>query len=362
MTESENAGAQRLDSHIEKLSQTGGITKEQAAGLTSEARVGGGFDFIVRIGADGSASWRGQTIGREAWSRMKDYAGQSGLLDLWSRVADASKRYASATGESEMKSLEESFGSNLTRMRRFSEQEAVSRREAESWSTQAAEVRANARSIESELGQPFFAWLAAQKGADGREIGAAGAMRLASPQTTEDAEVLRAYAAAFIARALSRREEGPEPAPDRAEYERARDGLRERGRDGRRPGKKGRASVRERAQAARGALRCRAAQAGRAANEGARRSRPNWTSGRRDVWPAQAWRENPSIPGATKVEAETEKPLGEHVVRDLPVVGEWLGGTLYGTARNAAPGQDEKKESKGRGGGSAFSGDQVMGP
>ena len=119
VTESENRGAQSLETHLEKLSQAGGITKEQAAGLTSEARMGGGFDFIVRIGADGSANWRGQTISREAWNRMTDYAGQSGLLDMWSRVADASRRYASASGESEMKSLEESLGANLTRMRRF---------------------------------------------------------------------------------------------------------------------------------------------------------------------------------------------------------------------------------------------------
>ena len=363
VTESENAGAQRLDSHIEKLSQTGGITKEQAAGLTSEARVGGGFDFIVRIGADGSASWRGQTIGREAWSRMKDYAGQSGLLDLWSRVADASKRYASATGESEMKSLEESFGSNLTRMRRFSEQEAVSRREAENWSTQAAEVRANARSIESELGQPFFAWLTAQKGADGREIGAAGAMRLASPQTTEDAEVLRAYAAAFIAERFPAGE-GPEPAPDRADYERARDGLRDA--DGTETAwEEGSASVRERA-------RGRGAPMPGGAGGRAERGRAEIETEldiREAGRTARAGVAGESIDsGRPKVEAETEKPLGEHVVRDLPVVGEWLGGTLYGTARNAVPGGDERKavpepeRKKESGGGSAFSGDQVMGP
>ncbi len=363
VTESENAGAQRLESHIEKLSQAGGITKEQAASLASEARVGGGFDFIVRMGANGSASWRGQTFSREAWNRMTDYAGQSGLLDLWSRVADASRRYTTASGESEMKSLEESMGANLTRMRRFSEQEAVSRREAENWSTQAAEVRANARSIESELGQPFFAWLTTRVGADGREIGAAGAMRLASPQTTEDAEVLRAYAAAFIAERFPA-EEGPEPAPDRADYERARDGLRDA--DGTEMAwEEGSASVRERARgrgapmpggAGERAVRGRAEieteldirEAGRAARRGVTGERIG--------------------EGRPEIAAETKKPFSEHVVEDLPVVGDWLGGKLYGTARNAVPGGDERKavyereRKKESGGGSGFSGDQVMGP
>ena len=361
VAESENAGAQRLESHIEKLSQAGGITKEQAASLTSEARVGGGFDFIVRIGADGSASWRGQTFSREAWNRMTDYAGQSGLLDLWSRVADASRRYTSATGESEMKSLEESMGANLTRMRRFSEQEAVSRREAENWSTQAAEVRANARSIESELGQPFFTWLTTRVGADGREIGAAGAMRLASPQTTEDAEVLRAHAAAFIAERFPAGG-GVEPAPGRAEFDHAREGLREAG------GTDAAwddwsTSVREKAS---GAGAPRPGGAGRRAARG-RAEIETELDIREAGRTARAGVAGESIKeGRPKVAEETEKPLGEHVVRDLPVVGEWMGGKLYGTARNVSQEEAGKKlestSERKKESGSGFSGDQVMGP
>ena len=361
VTESENAGAQRLESHLEKLSRAGGITKEQAASLTSEARMGGGFDFIVKFGADGSASWRGQTFSREAWNRMTDYAGQSGLLDLWSRVADASRRYASATGESEMKSLEESLGANLTRMRRFSEQEAVSRREAENWSTQAAEVRANARAIESELGQPFFTWLAAREGADGREIGVPGAMRLASPQTAEDAEVLRAHAAAFIAERFPAGGE-PDPAPGRAEFERAREGLRE-GAGTEAHWKEGSASVRERAS---GEGASAPGGAGRRAERG-RAEIETELDIREAGRTARAGAANESIKeGRPEVAAEIEKPLGEHVVRDLPVVGELLGGQLYGTARNASPGgvgkkpesaTEKKNESK-----AGFMSDQVMGP
>ena len=228
VTESQNLSAQRLESHLEKLSEAGGITKEQAAVLTGEARVGGGFDFIVKFGADGSASWRGQTFGRETWNRMTDYADQNQLLDHWSRAADASRRYATASGESELKSLDESLGANMTRMRRFGEQEAVSRREAENWSTQAAQVRGRSQSVDSELGQPFFAWLSARTGTDGREIGAAGAMRLASPQTPEDAEVLRAHAAAFIAERFPA-PEGVRPAPGPSDYERSKESLRESG-------------------------------------------------------------------------------------------------------------------------------------
>ena len=228
VSESESQRVQSLESHYEKLSEAGGISKEQAAALTSEAKAGGGFDFVVKFGADGSVSWRGHTLSREAWNRMTDYAEQHSVLDVWSRVAEASRRYSASSGESELRSLEESFGANLARMRRYGEQEAISHREAESWSEQAAEVRSEAQAIDRELGQPFFTWLTARTGAGGREIGVAGAMRLASPQTPEDAEELRAHAAAFIAERFPA-PRGPDAAaaPDLAGYGRALEGLQE---------------------------------------------------------------------------------------------------------------------------------------
>ena len=67
ITESESSQAQALESHHEKLAEIGGITKDQAAVLTGQARVGGGWDFIVKVGADGSVMWRGQTIESDTW-------------------------------------------------------------------------------------------------------------------------------------------------------------------------------------------------------------------------------------------------------------------------------------------------------
>ena len=84
-------------------------------------------------------------------------------------------------------------------MRRFDERASLSYQDSESWSEQAASVRAEAQAIDRELGQPFFAWLTEREGADGRTIGIGGAIRLASPQTPEDAEELRHHAANFIA-------------------------------------------------------------------------------------------------------------------------------------------------------------------
>ena len=92
VTESESSQAQTLQSHYEKLSETAGISKEQAAVLTGEASVGGGWDFIVRAEADGSVMWRGQTIESEAWNRIKEYDRQHGVTETWSQVADVSRR------------------------------------------------------------------------------------------------------------------------------------------------------------------------------------------------------------------------------------------------------------------------------
>ena len=51
--------------------------------------------------------------------------------------------------------------------------------------------------------------------------------------------------------------------------------------------------------------------------------------------------------GRAGVAVETRKPFEQHATEDLPVVGDWLAGQLFGTAKNAvpdeAPGADGKK-------------------
>ena len=227
VTESESAQAQALESHMERLAETAGITKTQAATMTGEAKVGGGWDFIAKARADGSAAWRGQTMERETWDRVKDYAEQHQVTELWSQVSEASRRYSTQEGMGDLASLDESLSANLTRMQRFEERASLARQESESWSEQAAQVRAQAQAIGRELGQPFFAWLSEREGADGRAIGAAGATRIASPQTAEDAEQLREYAAAFIAEKFPA-PAGPDPAAvgGAAQYEGAAGELR----------------------------------------------------------------------------------------------------------------------------------------
>ena len=336
VTESEGAQAQALESHYEKMSETAGITKNQAAILTGEAKIGGGFNFVAKLGADGSATWRGQTVGRESWERMKDYAESHQVLDLWSRVSESSRRYSTATGESEMASLEQSLGANLTRMRRYNEQASLSYQDSETWSAQAAQVRSEAQAIDRELGQPFFAWLSEREGADGRPVGAAGAMRIASPQTPEDAEELRGHAANFIAERFPQ-PPGPDPATvgGRAEYGAARDEL-------------GDAYARETAaayggwsEAARDRARAAGAPGPAEVDAAARWERAETRAG---MMVSEAGREaragmtgERTREGRAGVTVETEKPFERHATENLPFIGGWLAGQLFGTAKNAAP-------------------------
>ena len=336
VTESESAQVQALESHYEKMSETAGVTRDQMAALAAEARIGGGWSKIIRIGADGSARWRGQTIEREAWNATRDYAEQHQVLDLWSRVSDASRRWSTATGMSEAAGLEESLNANLTRMQRFEERASLARTESESWSEQSAQVRAEAQAIDRELGQPFFAWLSERTGADGRAIGAAGAIRLASPQTPEDAETLREYAAAFIAERFPA-PAGPDPATvgGEAEYGAARDELsaahaRETAaaHDGWAEG------VRDRAYVADAPLpgEVKAAASGERAETKADMTVKEAGREARTTVARQDARE-----GRAGVAAEMEKPFEHHATENLPFVGEWLAGKLFGTARNEAP-------------------------
>ena len=334
VTESESQQAQDLSSHVDRLSEIAGITQDQAATLTAEASLGGGFGKVVKIGASGRATWRGQTIQSEAFNRMADYAEQNQVLDLWSQVAEASRRYSTATGETEVASLEESFGSNLTRMERFEDRASASYTEAENWSAQASQVRAEAQAIDRDLGQPFFAWLAERPGADGRSIGVGGALRVATPQTPEEAETLREYAAEFVSERLPT-PMAPQTAsvPSRATFDDAREdignvqlpatgtayggwseGARDRAEEAAVP-----QDVDLPAAGARGETE--AAMAERAEERRERTAASDAAVG----------------DGRENVESERTQPMAQQVLEEVPLVGGWLAGRIYGTARNEAP-------------------------
>ena len=181
-------------------------------------------------------------------------------------------------------------------------------------------------------------------------------MRLASPQTPEDAEELRAHAAAFIAERYPA-PRGPDPAsaPDMADYVRTREGMRESHRSGttaawaewsgwaRDRGRGGH----ERGSVGKGAERLRAEADTELDIREAEREARGGVAGERNEQ------------GRARLAAETDKPFGEHAAETVPLVGEWLGGRLYGTARNAAPDKGGDKEGL-RGG--PMGRDGVLGP
>ena len=321
--------------------------------LTGQARVGGGWDFIVKAGADGSVMWRGQTIESDTWNRIKEYDRQHGVTETWSQVADASRRYSTQTGDSEMASHDDSLSANLTRMRSFQERASLSRQESESWSEQAAQVRSDAQAIGRDLGQPFFAWLSERTGTDGRALGAAGAMRIASPQTAEDSEQLREHAAAFIAEKYPA-PAGPDPATvgGAAVYEGAAGEMR---------GAYGRetaaayggwsAGVRDRAAEA-GAPRPGETEAQARAERVETKTEQIMKSTAREA--RQTVTKDMAREGRAGVAAQTGKPFEQHATEDLPVVGDWLAGQLFGTAKNAVPdeapgGAERNRDEKGWG-------------
>ena len=342
VTESESAQVQALESHYEKLAEIGGITKNQAAVLTGEATFGGGLDKIVKLGASGTATWRGETIESDAWNRVKEYDRQHGVTELWSSVSEASRRYSAATGESEAAALEESLNANLTRMRSFQERASMARQESEMWSEQEAQVRSDAQAIDRDLAQPFFGWLSEREGTDGRPIGAAGAADLISVQTAEDAETLREHAAAFVAEKFPA-PAGPDPASvgGAAEYGAARDTLSEAyGRETAAAHAGWSEGVRDRARAA-GTPRP-GGVAEDAIREGARAETDMIVRGSAREARTAVTRDD-ALEGRAGVAAETEKPFERHATGNLPLIGGWLAGKLFGTARNAAPDGEQPK-------------------
>ena len=268
---------------------------------------------------------------------MKEYDRQHGVTESWSQVSEASRRYSTQTGDSEMAGLDESLSANLSRMRSFQERASLARQESESWSEQAAQVRSDAQAIERELGQPFFAWLSEQPGTDGRALGAAGAMRIASPQTAEDSEQLREYAARFIAEKYPA-PAGPDPATvgGAAEYEAAAGELRGAYSDGDRGGVwrlvGGGCATGPPRRARRGPGGPKSAAMEQRVETKTEQIMMGTAREARQTVTGQEAAE-----GRAGVAAETNKPFERHATENLPVVGDWLAGKLFGTAQNAVP-------------------------
>ena len=177
-------------------------------------------------------------------------------------------------------------------------------------------------------------------------------MRIALPQTAEDAEQLREYAAAFVAEKFPA-PAGPDPSTvgGAAEYEGAAGEMRG-------------AYGRETAAAYGGwseAVRDRAGDAG-APRPGsveveAMEARVETKTDQIMMGTAREARQTvtgqDAAEGRAGVAAETSKPFERHATESLPVVGDWLAGKLFGTAQNAVPdgvpgGTEEERPPTGR--------------
>ena len=335
VTESESAQVQALESHMEKLAEIGGITRNQAAVLTGEAKIGGGLEKIVKLGASGSATWRGETIESDAWNRMKEYDRQHGVTELWSRVSEASRRYSTATGESEAAAWRRAStptSPGCGRSRSGPRWRGRSRRPGRSRRRRCARTRKESTATSPSPSSPGCR--------SGRARTAGRSARPGRPrisvQTAEDAETLREHAAAFIAEKFPA-PAGPDPASvgGAAVYEDAAGKLRE-------------SYAGETAAAYGGwseAVRDRAGAAGTprpgdvpqdAIREGARTETDMIVRGSAREARTGIARED-AREGRAGVAVETDKPFEHHATENLPFIGGWLAGQLFGTARNAAP-------------------------
>ena len=322
---------------MERLAETAGITKTQAATMTGEAKVGGGWDFIAKIRADGSAAWRGQTMERETWDRVKDYAAAAPgdgavVAGLGGVAALLDARGDGRPGEPRRELVREPHahaalrgGGRLwpVRNRRAgrSRRRRCARKRRRSGASSASPSSPGCRSARARTGAP-----------------SAPRARRASPRRrrAEDAEQLREYAAAFIAEKFPA-PAGPDPAAvgGAAQYEGAAGELRgayaretAAAHGGWAEGVRDRAYVAgapipgEVDAAARGERA--ETRAGMTVNEAGREAR------------AGIARED-AREGRAGVAVQAERPFEEHATENLPLVGDWLAQKLYGTARNAVP-------------------------
>ena len=349
VTESESQRVQSLESHYKRLSEAGGITREQAAALTSEAKAGGGFDFIVKFGADGSVSWRGHTIepgGLEPDDRLCRAAERARRLVAGGRGLEAllhgfrGERAQEPGGE---------FRSQLDAdapLRRAGGHKPPRSRELEPAGGRGAEPRSNHRPGAG----PALLQLAhapAQAPTGGRSAWRAPcAWRSPRPRRTPRScgatpppSSRRGFPLPGARTRPRRRIWRTTSGPVRGFGSRAGAGPPRPGRNGRAgPGRRGAEAAGTRGEAS-----------DERRESGAPRPTPSSISGRRNARRGVVVAGERSERGRARVAAETGRPFGEHAAESVPLVGEWLGGRLYGTAPNAAPDAGGKKE-RARGG------------
>ena len=349
VTESESASAQELQSHVDKLAEIGGLTKSQAMNLTGEAKVGGGWkhhredrrrrlrhvartDHRVRrlephAGIRPPARGDGDLVAGRRSLQAPFHAGPAtARWRAWTRAFPPTSRACGASR-------------NAPRWR------ARNRRPGPIRRRRCARTRRRSGASSASPSSPGSPSAPARTGAPS---GPRGAMRIASPQTAEDAEALREHAAAFIAEKFPA-PSGPDPATvgGAAEYGAARDtlsdaytretaaayggwaeGVRDRAyvADAPIPGEVGAAARGERAETETDMIV-------RGAARGAR------TEITRDT----------AREGRARVAVEEGRPFEEHATENLPFIGGWLAGQLFGTAKNAAPdGDGDGGENTGR--------------
>ena len=161
-------------------------------------------------------------------------------------------------------------------------------------------------------------------------------MRIASPQTAEDSEQLREYAARFIAEKYPA-PAGPGPASvgGAAEYEGAAGELRGAYRTETAAAYGGwSAGVRDRAASA-GAPRPGETEAAARAERVETKTEQIMKGTAREA--RQTVTRDEAAGGRARVAVETGKSFEHHATENLPVVGDWLAGKLFGTAQNAVP-------------------------
>ena len=173
-------------------------------------------------------------------------------------------------------------------------------------------------------------------------------MRIGSPQTAEDAEQLREYADAFVAEHYPA-PAGPDPASvaGATEYAAAAGPLREAyGRETAAAHAGWAAGVRDQAGAA-GAPR--PGETGAAARSERAETKTDMIVRGAAREARESVTKDETLEGRAGVAVETEKPFEEHATENLPFIGGWLAGKLFGTAKNETP-DGAADETTGAGG------------
>ena len=180
MSATEKESVRNAMQHASQLQEATGLTRDQALiaylggslGMSGSVDVGAfGQELKFDFGGKGGGDIKGSTISKDSWENARKYIHDHGWSHDIDKATAAAVNHAARSGDSETRSLAESYKADLTRSTSLENQAAASWTKAHNFAAMSQYARDHSAAFNQSLAQPFLEWLADRPGPGGAPMG-----------------------------------------------------------------------------------------------------------------------------------------------------------------------------------------------